>query len=139
MKIALLLCIFGISYSSTANPCDDLQDAARNSDVHAINLSFVPCYLTGALHFGWTALHEAANNSQLPAMKRLVELGMDVNAADGNGWTPLHIAAAKGFIEGVRLLVEKNAEKILSASGEYAWQMAKAAKHPEVVRLLLVR
>jgi len=40
-----------------------------------------------------SALHYAARDGDLTAVRQLVDAGEDVNLADRRGWTPLHFAA----------------------------------------------
>lgn len=49
--------------------------------------------------FGQTALHRAASENKLDAVKEQLSLQVDVNAVDANGWTPLHCAAKRGHID----------------------------------------
>jgi hypothetical protein len=70
---------------------------ARGADVHARDGS----------RQGWTALHFAAAGAdqlfvgcddlvQARTVRKLVELGADVNCSTERGWTPLHSAATRG-------------------------------------------
>ena len=56
---------------------------------------------------GWTALHYAATGAdpvfigcddlvQARTVRKLVELGADVNVSNDKGWTPMHAAATRG-------------------------------------------
>jgi ankyrin repeat protein len=57
-----------------------------------------------------TWLHVAASQGKLEIVKRLVELGLDVNAYGGiAGGTPLNEAASEGHIEIVRYLLSLGA------------------------------
>jgi hypothetical protein len=58
---------------------------------------------------GTTALFVAALNGHLDIVRCLVELGADVNCAEGTGETPLIIAASRGHVEVVRFLVDLGA------------------------------
>ena len=71
-----------------------------------------------------------------------MELGNDVNAADGRGYTALHGAAYLGNNEMVQFLVDKGADvKAKSRAGDTAADMANGPTrfgqpHPETVALL---
>jgi ankyrin repeat protein len=53
---------------------------------------------------GARALHRAVANDHLLVVKRLIALGADINATDGEGRTPLAIAASAGRDDIVALL-----------------------------------
>jgi ankyrin repeat protein len=55
-----------------------------------------------------TMLHEAAGENALEAVRRMLALGLDVNAMTSR--TPLHEAALHGHIEMVKLLIEHGAD-----------------------------
>ena len=46
----------------------------------------------------------------MDAVRRLIDLGADVNEATASGWTPLHAAAFIGADNLIRFLVEKGAK-----------------------------
>jgi ankyrin repeat protein len=56
-----------------------------------------------------TLVADMAARQNWPAVRLLVDLGFDVNAADGT--TALHYAAGAGALETVRLLVEHGADR----------------------------
>jgi len=98
--------------------------AAQSSDVDLMNLllahaadpkiptDFGDTALTAAAGIGWvdgvTYEHSAKQNFE--AIKMLLELGLDPNAANHDGRTPLMGAAIKGRNEVVQLLVEHGAK-----------------------------
>jgi ankyrin repeat protein len=55
-------------------------------------------------------LHVTERYGHVEAMRALVELGADVNAAAAIGHTPLHVAALNGHVEAMRALVELEAD-----------------------------
>ncbi|KAM0261878.1 hypothetical protein ACHAQJ_002081 [Trichoderma viride] len=58
---------------------------------------------------GKTALRWAAAKGLIEVVRRRLDEGADVNAADKDGWTPLHAASEYGHVEVARLLIEKGA------------------------------
>jgi ankyrin repeat protein len=67
----------------------------------------------------------------------LVENGLDVNERDPHGWTALMEAAWHGKAELVRLLAEKGADTAAADDdGDTALELARKAKHSEVVAIL---
>jgi len=56
----------------------------------------------------WTALHNAARNSQCPTLKFLIESDADLNAKDETGWTVLHFAARYCCLDCVKLIISKD-------------------------------
>jgi ankyrin repeat protein len=72
---------------------------------------------------GWTGLHLAANMGAVEAMDRLLDLGLDPNAASNRGYRPLHVAMHGGIImpsgEAVRLLLSRGANpKLKNEAGQ---------------------
>ena len=57
-----------------------------------------------------SAIWKAAENGDVESLKKLLDAGADVNAADDTGCTPLHLAAACADIEAVQLLIERGAD-----------------------------
>ena len=54
-------------------------------------------------------LHYAVYHGQYYIVKKLLELGADVNIKDDRGWTPLHYAVSEGKSEIATLLIEYGA------------------------------
>lgn len=50
-------------------------------------------------------LHDAAARGDLPAIKRLIASGANLNAVDGHGRTPLMVAGYRRDVDGARLLI----------------------------------
>ncbi len=63
-------------------------------------------------------LHDAAGDNDLEAVRRMLELGLDVNAMTSR--TPLHEAALHGHIEMAKLLIEHGAETTIRDPHFYA-------------------
>ena len=55
---------------------------------------------------GRTAVTNAAMNGHTETVKKLVEMGADVNARQKDGWTALHLAAKNGWEDTVETLVK---------------------------------
>ncbi len=92
---------------------------------------------------GWGANFSVnAPDSWLPAVRKCLELGLDVNQVDNRGYTALHGAAYIGNNDLVKLLVEKGAKVDVKAkNGDSVADMANgpnrfATPHPETVALL---
>jgi ankyrin repeat protein len=60
--------------------------------------------------WGWTALHIACAEGDLPTVKKLIELGADVNAKNDTQTTPIHHSMEKGIDEVTKFLIEKGAD-----------------------------
>ena len=48
----------------------------------------------------------------------LLDVGVSVNAQNGDGFTPLHVAAMWGQEESIRLLMERGADPVISDDDE---------------------
>jgi ankyrin repeat protein len=60
---------------------------------------------------GWTALHSAAQNGDLNAVRSLLEQGADPNAREeGDNTTPLHWAAVARHVDVARALLDAGAD-----------------------------
>jgi ankyrin repeat protein len=89
---------------------------------------------------------QTAPDGWLPAVKYCLELGLDINAADGQGYTALHGAAYVGDNELVKYLVARGAK--LDARNKLGWSVTDMANapslrssvpvaHPETIALLV--
>ena len=59
---------------------------------------------------GYTALHHATMFNRTDVIKRLVDVGADVNRQNRYEDTPLHLAARHNNTEAVRLLLDNGAD-----------------------------
>jgi ankyrin repeat protein len=113
-----------------------------------------------AAGIGWVegVTYETSEKENLEAVKLCVDLGIDVNAADGDGRTALHGAAHKGRNAVVQMLVDHGARLDVKDKGSrdtingellgYSWQpidyadglvrvgVQSAIAHPETAALL---
>jgi ankyrin repeat protein len=84
-------------------------------------------------------LYKAASKGDLPELKRLIELGVDVNAKDKLGLTALNYAYWRGHRDVVRALLDAGGEVYFKANGRHIfWTYASEEVHRKVVELLLV-
>ena len=89
---------------------------------------------------GWTALHAACRNNQLPIVELLVEIGdADVDKVTYEGWTALHLACRKGNLAVAKYLLQNGHAKvdIYANGGMTALHFATANGHIDIVQLLL--
>ncbi|ENN89238.1 Putative ankyrin repeat protein [Rhizobium freirei PRF 81] len=92
-------------------PEDEFYIAVRNKDLSLDELLRMkpPGDILAAMQRGRPAmLHDAAGENDLEAVRRMLALGLDVNAMTSR--TPLHEAALHGNIEIARLLIEHGAD-----------------------------
>ncbi len=74
---------------------------------------------------GFTALHWAAWSGMPACVKRLVQVGLDVNAQENAGFTPLMLAAMRGNAETVAMLLQLGADPTRTrANGDTAEKLA---------------
>ncbi len=85
----------------------------------------------------WTALAHLARNGHAALVERLLGMGVDPNAAAGDGWTALHLAALSGHTEVVKLLLGRGARlNAMTDGGWSAWMLAAREGHAEVAQAL---
>ena len=86
---------------------------------------------------GVSALHLAAAEGHLEVARELLRRGAFVDSMEYDGDTPLINASAYGRVEIVRLLLEHGADPgVVSSRGYTAAQLARRARHPEIVKLV---
>jgi ankyrin repeat protein len=118
-----------------------------------ILLAIVPIFLGAAVAFGQSssstdraeALGEAARKGDAPAVKKLLDEGVDVNTKFRYGATALSYACDRGHLDVVKLLVDRgadvNARDTFYNATPLTWAvnpaMGRKPQHPEIVRLLL--
>ena len=91
------------------------------------------------------ALWEAARKDDAPAVKRLLDEGVDVNTKFRYGATALSYACDRGNLEVVKILLERgadvNVKDTFYGATPLTWAaspaMAHTPQHPEIVKLLL--
>lgn len=89
---------------------------------------------------GSTPLHWAAHRDDAAEVRRLIDSGADVNAANDLGVTPLWSAALNGNAEIVKLLLDKGANpNVALTAGETPLMVAARAGKAEVVSMLLAK
>jgi ankyrin repeat protein len=101
-----------------------------------IKTEFGDTALTAAAGIGWVegVTYEHSPKANLETVKYLLDLGLDPNAANGDGRTPLMGAALKGRNEVVQLLVDRGArleqrdkgsrdtDTVVSVNAGHTWQ-----------------
>src|SRR5688572_19487192 len=103
-----LLCAGGL----LADPFQSLRDSARGNVAAAIYAFFPSCDLLHSLAFDpWSPLHEAAYVNAVAAAEALLDLGLDVEAEDGNGYTPLYVARNRQHAAMQTLLIFRGATR----------------------------
>lgn len=87
---------------------------------------------------GNTPLILAVNKGDTAEVRRLIESGADVNAANNAGVTPLMNAGGTGNKEAVELLIQKGADVNHRTSGNYtALMQAALVGQLEIIKVLL--
>ena len=82
-------------------------------------------------------LIDAVKTGQPAKVEEALNAGADIHQQDEQGWTPLNWAAGKGSVEIVSLLLNRGADVSRTGRDQRTpYQIALAAKHTEVARLL---
>ena len=98
-----------------SSPFRDARKALRAEDFDAfdsvIASGFDPNTKTAGDH--WNLLHASLvsvmKKPSIRVIKRLIDLGVDVDARDAEGWTPLHFAVRTKDTDVVQALIDANA------------------------------
>lgn len=92
------------------------------------------------LRYEWSPLHSAVGHGWADVVKVLIDLGVNVNAANNIGETVLHCAAFAGNLEIAEYLIDKGAIiKTKAKNGYDAIDWARLRNNSEMVTLLLSR
>jgi ankyrin repeat protein len=70
-----------------------------------------------------------ASHGDIPAMKKMLDTGLDPNARDASGYTPLIAAARAGNVAMVRLLASRGADPNLPDAAVNSWTPLLHAVH----------
>lgn len=99
------------SAADKAASASPLLKAALAGDAAAFEASVAVCEqeLSQVDSWGCTALHYAAKGGSVEVVKRLLELGAEVDAIDAWDETPLHLAARGGHIKACETLLAAGA------------------------------
>ena len=86
---------------------------------------------------GWTPLHYAATNGQLPVIRLLLEEHAYIDAESPNRTTPLMMAAMYGTPEAVKVLLEAGADPLLkNMQGLNALDFAERVSRTESAEII---
>jgi len=89
---------------------------------------------------GSTALHVAAYNGRVEAIRALIKAGANINQQKNGGNTPLHAAAYNGNVTAIRALLNGNANiNRRNEKGETPLYIAAHSGHLNAVESLLAR
>ena len=84
------------------------------------------------------SIHEAAKTGNIEAVKKAIEVGLDINDVDKAGDTALEIATTEGLIDIVVLLIDKGADvNAKNPSGFTALHSAGFFRHKEIVEIFI--
>ena len=81
----------------------------RAAAVAILVAAVLPATLAAQQAVGDDALLDAARRGELDAVRELIRVGADVDAARGDGMTALHLAAERGHAEVARALIDAGA------------------------------
>ncbi len=86
---------------------------------------------------GSQAIHLAAMNPDLTALRALIAAGANINARDGEGATPLHMAAYASRATHARVLLEAGADPLTTTdNGRDPTSMARKVKADEAAGVI---
>ena len=99
---------------------------------------FGSCAMTSETRRERKALFQSAESGDYAEVKRLIEVGVDVNHQDTVGYTALMAASEMGHIDIVKLLIEEGADVNHQDDGGYtALRAASEMGHIDIVKLLI--
>ena len=114
----------------------DLDDPQAIDHAHANDRRAHAWDLEGGRQAAWWA----ASYGRVRMLRRLIQLGCDVNHCSQNGWSALIMASAQGHLDVVRLLLDHNAlTEQQSTNGNRALSCAAYWGHIDICRLLVKR
>ena len=123
-----------------------LGPKSSNSSPNTSNLSTISqsqkkgrrINLTKRNQHGETKLHQAAIKGKTEEVKKLVALGIEIDAKDYSGWTALHEACGNNRTEIAKILLEANADvQKRSQNGTTPLHDAAANCNEKLIKLLL--
>ncbi|WP_028994806.1 ankyrin repeat domain-containing protein [Azonexus hydrophilus] len=86
---------------------------------------------------GSQAIHLAAMNPDISALRALIAAGANINARDGEGATPLHMAAYASRATHARVLLEAGADPLATTdNGRDPTSMARKVKADEAAGVI---
>lgn len=133
---AVALCALGL-----ANVAVAVQEPALVRAIKEGNLALAQQWVkepNAAEPDGTTALHWAARDANLEAVRMLLQAGATVNAANRYGVTPLSLAVTSGATEVVKALLEAGADaNVALLEGETVLMTAARTGNAAVVRALI--
>lgn len=119
---------------------NDLEDYPLHLAVHKNDMNQLRILLdiNAQNDDGLTALHLAATNGNVDAVKDLIEAGADINAQNNEGCIALHLAAANGHVEAIENFIEAGANiDAQDNEGCSALNWAAANSHFEATKYLI--
>jgi ankyrin repeat protein len=91
--------------------------------------------------FSQAPLHkviESSKEDKYLVLKKMIDMGADLNIRDSNGWTALHYSAQYGDFEAVTILIQSKAEiDAYSNNHRTALHLAANKNFPKIVKFLL--
>jgi ankyrin repeat protein len=119
---------------------DDLHDAAERGDVAEIRRLVAAGVDVNGVDAAnkTTALHFAAADGHVEAVKILLQLSADIEAKTAEGMTPLHVAVVCGQAEVLETLVQLSANiEAMAENGSTPLHVAAFSGRAEAVQTLL--